>query len=521
MYSLEERMSAVRLYIKSGCSEGAVIRELGYPSPVSLRNWYKEYLRSGELHASSHPKPHYTEQEKIAAVSYFETHKTTLTQTCRAMGYPSRYVLRKWILEIKPVLLNKKATRCVSEKTLVRYSAEEKLAAVEAMLVDGISDYKVAAQYGVCRATLYNWKKQLLGKDAIAAMAKKAATMANSTGTARNAQTKETLEAEISSLQVQIQHLQMERDALIKATELLKKAGGINLEQLENSEKAEVIDAMRPMYRLNDLLKLFKISKSSYFYSIHAASRDRYAELRKKLHTVFDSAEGCYGYRRIHAILKRSGVVVSEKVIRRLMKEEGLIVYHARRRRYNSYAGEISPDVANVIERDFHADAPNVKWLTDITEFSLPAGKVYLSPIIDCFDGLVVSWTIGTSPSADLVNAMLDNAISLLKAGEHPVVHSDRGAHYRWPGWINRMNEASLTRSMSKKGCSPDNSACEGFFGRLKNEMFYGKSWWDISIDEFMGHLDRYIHWYNNGRIKESLGWLSPLEYRQSLGFAG
>ena len=171
----------------------------------------------------------------------------------------------------------------------------------------------------------------------------------------------------------------------------------------------------------------------------------------------------------------------------------------------NEGEGEISPDVVNVIERDFHADAPNVKWLTDITEFSLPSGKVYLSPIIDCFDGLAVSWSIGTSPSADLVNTMLDNAISLLKAGEHPVVHSDRGAHYRWPGWINRMNEAGLIRSMSRKGCSPDNSACEGFFGRLKNEMFYGRSWRDVSIDEFMSRLDRYIHWYNNCRIKNRL----------------
>jgi len=88
----------------------------------------------------------------------------------------------------------------------------------------------------------------------------------------------------------------------------------------------------------------------------------------------------------------------------------------------NSYAGEISPEVANIVNRDFHADEPNAKWLTDITEFSIPAGKVYLSPIIDCFDGLAVSWSIGTSPSATLANTMLDEAISLLKEGEHPII---------------------------------------------------------------------------------------------------
>ena len=93
----------------------------------------------------------------------------------------------------------------------------------------------------------------------------------------------------------------------------------------------------------------------------------------------------------------------------------------------------------------------SLKWLTYITEFALPAGKVYLSPMLDCFDGLVVSWTIGTSPIAELVNSMLDAAISGLRRGELPVIHTDRGCHYRWPGWIERMKKAGLTRSMSKK----------------------------------------------------------------------
>ena len=148
-----------------------------------------------------------------------------------------------------------------------------------------------------------------------------------------------------------------------------------------------------------------------------------------------------------------------------------------------SDAGTTTPILArsvraapNLINRNFHAEKPNEKWLTDITEFRLPAGKVYLSPIIDCFDGMAVTWTIGTSPNARLVNSMLDAAISGLREGERPVLHSDRGGHYRWPGWIQRMRMAGLRRSMSAKGCSPDNAACEGFFGRLKNEMFYGVS---------------------------------------------
>lgn len=200
------------------------------------------------------------------------------------------------------------------------------------------------------------------------------------------------------------------------------------------------------------------------------------------------------------------------------MNDDNLCVLCSKSRKYRSYEGEISPEVDNIINRDFHASAPNEKWLTDITEFIIPSGKVYLSPIIDCFDGMPVSWTIGTSPNADLVNTMLDTATQQLCSDEHPVVHSDRGSHYRWPGWIEKMDKAGLTRSMSKKGCSPDNSACEGFFGRLKNETFYYRTWAGISIHEFIDKVDKYMKWYCERRISIVLGGMSPLQYRMKLG---
>ena len=138
--------------------------------------------------------------------------------------------------------------------------------------------------------------------------------------------------------------------------------------------------------------------------------------------------------------------------------------------------------------------------------------------MLDCFDGFVTSWSIGTSPNAELVNSMLDTVIANLKEDERPIIHSDRGCHYRWPGWIQRMDDNDLIRSMSKKGCSPDNSACEGFFGRLKNEMFYKRDWKDVTIDGFIKIVNDYIEWYNTKRIKQSLGYKSPMEYRKELG---
>ena len=132
-----------------------------------------------------------------------------------------------------------------------------------------------------------------------------------------------------------------------------------------------------------------------------------------------------------------------------------------------------------------------------------------------------MSWSIGTRPNAELVNTMLDVAIDkVAESGERPVVHSDRGGHYRWPGWLARIADAKLISSMFRKGCSPDNAACEGFFGRVKTEMFFERNWLSTSIDEFMAALDAYIRWYNEVRIKSSLGFRSPAEHRRRLGLA-
>jgi putative transposase len=313
--------------------------------------------------------------------------------------------------------------------------------------------------------------------------------------------------------------LQLENDILKETINVLKKDPGVDGRALKNREKAVIVDALRNNYSLPLLLNKMKLAKSCYYYQKNSfAKEDKYAELRKSVKALFKTNKGRYGYRRIHGALANKGNIISEKIVRRIMKQEELIVKTRRSTRYNSYKGEISPAVENVLQRDFHADKPNEKWVTDLTEFAIPAGKIYLSPIVDCFDGMLPSWTISVHPDSILVNTMLDKAITKLNNNEHPVVHSDRGFHYRWPGWIDRMNTAKLIRSMSKKGCSPDNSACEGFFGRLKNEMFYNQNWSGVSIEEFIRILNDYLVWYNEERIKQSLGYMSPKEYRQSLG---
>jgi len=230
---------------------------------------------------------------------------------------------------------------------------------------------------------------------------------------------------------------------------------GVDLQLLSNREKTRLVNALKHTYTLSELLAELDLARSSYFYHCARLKRpDKYADARLVITDVFQSNHRCYGYRRLRAALGRCQLHISEKVVQRLMKQECLVVSANKRRRYGSYLGEISPAPDNVINLDFQAAMPNEKWLTDITEFQIPAGKVYLSPMIDCFDGLVVSWIIGTCPDADLVTTMLDAAIQkVAHSHDRPIVHSDRGGHYRWPGWLSRMHNAKLIRSMSRKGC--------------------------------------------------------------------
>nr|WP_303792469.1 DDE-type integrase/transposase/recombinase [Bifidobacterium catenulatum] len=162
-------------------------------------------------------------------------------------------------------------------------------------------------------------------------------------------------------------------------------------------------------------------------------------------------------------------------------------------------------------------------WVTDLTEFSIPAGKACLSPVIDCHDGMPVAWTIGTSPDSALANGMLTDACSTLKDGEKPIIHSDRGCHYRWPEWIRIRKDNNLTHSTGAKGCSPDNAAAEGFFGRPRQEFFHKRSFAGVSMDWFIGMLDEYMVRYRDKRIKTESGHghHEPAAQTRSCGMIG
>ena len=467
MYTKEQIEIALKEFERLGSAQ-ATITLLGYPSHSTLYRWYEHKLANKQNYHGSPGKLYSVENKYINSAQHPRHPDTNLK-----------------LEAIK---------RCFSLGEGVEY---------------------VSREIGYSRMSIYTWYRQYKKYGVAGLMSSKKQIKRERI----DFNTESSPTQDISELQEQIKHLQMEVDVLKETLNLLKKDPGINITELKNREKAVVIDAMKDKYPLQLLLKVLHIAKSSYYYQRTAIKRpDKHGAIHKNIIELFKENRSCYGYRRIHSELKRIGIVVSEKIVRRIMKAEKLTVPTKRTRKYSSYKGEITPAVDNIINRNFHADEPNKKWLTDITEFAIPAGKVYLSPIIDCFDGMVVSWNISTTPDSVLVNSMLKDAICTLSSSEHPLIHTDRGSHYRWPGWIELMKTAGLTRSMSKKGCSPDNAACEGFFGRLKNEMFYGRSWIDVSIGDFIDEINSYINWYNTKRIKHSLGYMSPKEYRHSLG---
>lgn len=349
MYTKEQEEIALREYERLG-SIAAVIRRLGYPSESTLYRWY-ERKKAGLENRHGHT----------------EESPTEMDHHCNTSGHP-----RHPSAEFKYEVIH----RCFELGEDVEY---------------------VSREIGYSRMSIYVWRRKYLKYGMVGLMAKRKSIPREPLPQDHALPESEELE----NLRTQLQELQFEVDVLKETISVLKKDPGIDLTVLRNREKAVIIDALKGKYALPALLSRFKMAKSSYYYQQAVMNKpDKYLSQRAQITSIFHENRGIYGYRRIYLALKRKGIMLSEKIIRRIMKEEKLVVLRSKKRKYSSYLGEITPEVENIILRDFHANQPYEKLLTDITEFALSNGKLYLSAMIDCFDGMVVGWTIGTRPNA-------------------------------------------------------------------------------------------------------------------------
>jgi putative transposase len=183
-----------------------------------------------------------------------------------------------------------------------------------------------------------------------------------------------------------------------------------------------------------------------------------------------------------------------------------------RIKKYKSYRGEVGKIAPNILNRNFKAEKPNEKWVTDVTEFSLFGKKVYLSPILDLFNGEIVSYNISDRPTFSQTIDMLEKAFSKIPNGTGLVLHSDQGWQYQMRHYQASLRKKGIIQSMSRRGNCLDNSVMENFFGLLKSELLYLQDF--VSLEQFKVELEEYIDYYNNKRIKQKLKGLSPVQYR-------
>ncbi|MHC5202399.1 IS3 family transposase, partial [Myroides sp. LJL119] len=243
---------------------------------------------------------------------------------------------------------------------------------------------------------------------------------------------------------------------------------------------------------------------------------DKHAELGKHVTRIFKKNRGLYGYRRVTLLLRKElKTAVNFKTVAKLMKQLG----HKsviRVKKYKSFKGDVGKAAENILKRDFKATRPHQKWATDVTEFNFKGSKLYLSPIIDLFNGEIISYNLSTSPNYKQTLDMLSKAFKRRRKDKatnmETILHSDQGWQYRLQRYQDKLKKNNTKQSMSRKGNCLDNAIIENFFGVLKSELFYLKKY--NSILELTQEIKQYIKYYNNERIRINLNGMSPVEYR-------
>lgn len=234
-----------------------------------------------------------------------------------------------------------------------------------------------------------------------------------------------------------------------------------------------------------------------------------------------------FGYRRIYGELRKQGLIVNKKRVQRIIQKLGLqvISFTRKSRKYSSYKGKVGKVAPNRIHRRFETHIPHQKITTDTSEFKyyeidekgrMNIRKLYLDPFMDMCNREIISYGISQKPSAESIMDALNKTIEKTEDCKYRrTFHSDQGWAYQMKAYVRTLKENNIFQSMSRKGNCHDNSVMENFFGLIKQEMYYGVVYY--SYEELKSAIEKYIKYYNEKRIKEKLGWMSPVEYRLSL----
>jgi putative transposase len=248
-----------------------------------------------------------------------------------------------------------------------------------------------------------------------------------------------------------------------------------------------------------------------YYYQKSNRVKDKYHEVKEWIKSIYHRHKGRLGYRRITMEIRLKGFIINHKTVLRLMRVLGLKSL-IRVRKYKSYRGEHGKIAPNILQRNFKAAQPNQKWATDITEFNVKGEKLYLSPVIDLFNGEIISYELSERPNFEQVATMLKKAFKKIGKNTHLILHSDQGWQYQMKPYQRLLKDKGIIQSMSRKGNCLDNAVIENFFGIIKSELFYLEKF--RSRDHLKQEIEEYINYYNNDRIKLNLKGMSPVKYR-------
>jgi transposase InsO family protein len=254
------------------------------------------------------------------------------------------------------------------------------------------------------------------------------------------------------------------------------------------------------------------MARSTFYYHLKKSKQpDKYKQEKEEILSIYHEHKGRYGYRRITAEMVNRGYQINHKTVRKLM---GMcdIKCQVRIRKYRSYKGDAGAIAQNLLNRDFIAERPNQKWVTDVTEFSLLGKKLYLSPIMDLYNREIISYNVSERANFHQAMKMLEDALKNLPDNLDLILHSDQGWQYRMKRFQIRLSQKGIRQSMSRKGNCLDNAVMENFFGLLKSELLYLQTF--SSLEHFRKELEEYIYYYNNKRIKTALNNMSPVKYR-------
>ena len=293
-----------------------------------------------------------------------------------------------------------------------------------------------------------------------------------------------------------------------------------------------VVYELQHKYPLVVLLDISGLKRSTYYYTLNKLDKDtKNDDIMNAIIDIYYTHKARYGYRRITLELINRGYIVNHKKVKRLMSKMCLYA-RTPKAKYKSYKGDMNGTVKNLLldkvidevnhktyyERNFKTERCNEIWSTDVSEFHIAAGKLYLSPILDLHNREIVSYNISTSPNYEQIKDMLAKAFNKYKDLKVLILTSDQGWQYQMQDYHKALEEKGIIQSMSRKGNCLDNSPMENFFGKMKNEMFYGYEYTFNTLEELKKEMENYISYYNNQRITTKLKGLTPVEYRnQSL----